>query len=296
MADLQPAAAPPVESARDPLAEDAAAAVAGNGAALERVLRNVQPLVARLALRFFGCPDHAADATQEVLLQIVEKLDRFAGESAFTTWVYRVATNRFLSMTRSRAERAVASLDAMERELAVVPDGDTAGWSGVERALLLEEVKVGCTLAMLLCLDRPSRLAYIFGAIAELDHQVAAAILGVTPATYRKRLQRARDSITALMRRRCGLFDERNACRCGKRVGVAVALGRVDPHALVFATSREQARRFPEVLRHIRSLDEVARAAALYRSHPDPAVRDDQLARVRELAAVTAGAELTGDR
>jgi RNA polymerase sigma factor (sigma-70 family) len=260
---------------------DVTAAVAGDSAALERVVRAVQPMVSRLALRFFGCPDHAADATQEALVQVVTRLDSFAGESAFTTWVYRVATNKFLSMARSPVERAVSGFEAFERDLDQISAGDLP--EDVDRQLLREEIKIACTLAMLVCLERPSRMAYILGAIAELDHETAAAILEITPAAYRKRLQRARDAITRLMRARCGLFDPANACRCEARIPTAIARGRLDPHALVYATSTEQARQFPEVLRHVRQLEELERAAALYRSHPDPAIDDEFPRRLRAM-------------
>lgn len=267
--------------------------MAGDGDALEQVVRAIQPMLSRLALRFFGCPDHAADATQEALIQIVTKLDRFAGESAFTTWAYRVATNKFLSMARSPAERGALGLEAFDRDLAQVPDKAAAPTPDVDQNLLLEEVKIGCTLAMLLCVDRESRMAYILGAIAEVDHDTAADILQTTPAAYRKRLERARGDITGLMRARCGIFDPKNACRCARRVPVAVERGYLNPKALVFASSAEQARRFPEVLDEIRRLGEVQRAAALYRSHPDPEAREDFGRRLREL--VTAPA-LTDDR
>lgn len=257
--------------------EDVSLALDGDADALERVVRSMQPLVQRLALRFFGCPQHAQDATQEVLIQVVTRLDRFAGQSAFTTWVYRVATNKFLSMSRSRAERAATTFAAFDDELADLPPSPDA-----DDALLLEEVKIGCTLAMLLCLERDARMAYILGAIAELDHELAAEILDLSPATYRKRLQRARDAITGLMRARCGLFDPANPCRCGRRVERAISRGRVDPDELVFATAADQARRFPRVLDEIRSLDEVARAAALYRSHPDPRARADLASFLRD--------------
>jgi hypothetical protein len=42
------------------------------------------------------------------------------------------------------------------------------GPSEAERSLLIEEVKLGCTLGMLQCLDRPHRLAYVLGEILEL--------------------------------------------------------------------------------------------------------------------------------
>jgi hypothetical protein len=140
----------------------------------------------------------------------------------------------------------------------------------VEHELLLEEVKIGCTLAMLLCLDRNHRLAYILGEIVELDHHEAAEVLEITPAAFRKRLSRARASITSFVTSRCGLVNPANACRCRRRVATAIDLGRVHPAKLLFASSLDHAKRFPQVLVKIRQLEETRRVAALYRSHPEP--------------------------
>lgn len=262
-------------TAESALRADVAKAVGGDRSALERVVRAAQPLVSRLALRFFGCPRHAEDAAQEALVQLVTKLDRFDGQSAFFTWVYRVATNKFLSLVRSPAERQQLAAEEFDEELAqpLQEQPDRNGDS--EHALLLAEVRIGCTLAMLLCLDRKTRLAYILGEITELDHEEAAAVLECSPAAYRKRLERARVTITGLMRRRCGVYDASNACRCADRVPIAAAKGRLHPDNLLFATSREQVAQFPEVLVQIRRLETARRAAAVYRSHPDPAVRAD---------------------
>src|SRR5262249_11454280 len=135
---------------------------------------------------------------------------------------------------------------------------------------LWEEVRIGCTTAMLLCLDREHRLAYILGEILELDHRTAAAALEVSPDAYRQRLARARAGIVDLMRARCGLAHPGNPCRCRRRVGTAIARGRLDPARLLFAGSVEQARRFPEVLVEIRRLEELQRAAALQRANVLP--------------------------
>jgi len=273
----------------DTLTLDVAAALQGDRPALDRVVRGVQPLFARLALRFFGCPRHAEDATQEALVQLVTKLDRFEGKSAFTTWAYRVAANKFLSMARSSAEREVLGFEAFEEELAR-PTADTADQAaGVDHDMLTAEVRIACTLAMLLCLERDARMAYILGAIVELDHQHAAEILGCSTGTYRKRLERARDAITNLMRKRCGVFDGENACKCNARIGRAIERGHLDPTRLVYAPAAEQAKRFPELLHQVRRLDEVRRAAAIYQSHPDPSSRDDFAVRLREILGPDAG-------
>ena len=70
--------------------DDVATALDGDREALGRVVGSIQPLIYRLALRFFGHPQDAEDASQKVLIQIVTPLDRFEGRSAFTTWAYRV--------------------------------------------------------------------------------------------------------------------------------------------------------------------------------------------------------------
>lgn len=262
------------------LAKNVSSARGGDRSALEAVVRTIEPLVSRLALRFFGCPHYAQDATQEALVRIVVKLDSFDTQSAFSTWAYRVAVNKFLSMARSPAERQAMSFDEFDEDLAQTLEPADTSAADTEMAMAVAELRIGCTLAMLLCLDRDARLAYILGAIVELDHQVAADVLDCAPATYRKRLERAREAITGLMRKRCGVFDGANGCHCAGRIPTAKARGHLNPSNLVFASSVEQVRRFPEVLSHIRELEEVQRAAEIYRSHPDPTSRDsfvDQL-------------------
>jgi RNA polymerase sigma factor (sigma-70 family) len=247
---------------------DVARARSGDRVALESVIRVVQPEVHGLALRFLWHPEDAEDATQEILIRVITGLGTFRGESRFRTWVYRVACNALLTLRRKRMERRSMTFDEFGDDLATgLSDDPPRAEPEPDESLLLEEVKIGCTLALLLCLDRNHRLAYILGEILELDHHEAGGILEITPATFRKRLSRARQRITSFMVARCGLVNPANACRCQRRVARAIALGRVDPAHLLFASAREQARRFPQVLTEIRRLEETRRAAALYRSH-----------------------------
>jgi RNA polymerase sigma factor (sigma-70 family) len=246
---------------------DVAAALEGDRDALRRLVERVQPSVYRLAMRFFGNPRDAEDATQEALIQIVTRLDRFSGRSGLETWAYSVASRKFLSLAR---ERTPWTLEELSEDLAHVP-APGAGIpppADVDAELLAQEVRIGCTLAMLLCLDPGHRLAYILGEIMGLDHKTAAEVLDISPAAFRKRVQRAREGIVGLMSRRCGLFDPANPCRCHKRVPLAIELGRVDPRDLMLVGPLEQARRFPRLLQEIRRLDEAERAGALYRAHP----------------------------
>lgn len=259
-------------------------AKAGDRDALEFVVRAVQQDIYAVALRFLWHPQDAEDATQDILIRVVAGLRGFQGGSSFRTWVYRVACNTLLTLRKKRMEQHAMSFDELGEDLARgLSDDSLRVENDVDENLLLEEVKIGCTLAMLLCLDRDHRLAYILGEIVELEHHEAAKALEIAPAAFRKRLSRARARITAFMATRCGLVNPTNACRCRRRVATAVALGRVDPAHLLFASSLEQAKQFPQVLTKIRQLEETRRAAALYRSHPEPQAWEAFLSRLKDV-------------
>jgi len=245
------------------------AAQAGDQAALAMVLERVQHAVYGLALRMLWQPEDARDATQEILIRILENLASFRGDSRFLTWAYRVATNHLKNFRKSKMENRRFTFETFGADLEDgLEETELAQFKGIDEALLLEEIKLGCTLGMLMCLDRPHRLAFILGEILELEGPEAAAILNVSPTIFRKRLSRARSSLVAFMRRRCGLFDPANRCRCRRRVRRAIELHRLDPTRLLFAENVDEARRFPQVLGAIRKLEKMQRAVALYRSHP----------------------------
>jgi RNA polymerase sigma factor (sigma-70 family) len=259
-------------------------AQAGDKAALEQVVGRIQGPVYGLAVRMLWHPEDARDASQEILIRVLTHLGSFRGDSAFMTWVYRVAANYLRTTRQSRLEAQGYTFERFGRELdAGLSDRAIQSHPPVEEALLLEEVKIGCTLGLLICLDRPHRLAYILGEILELESQEAAAILQMTPAAFRKPLSRARAAIVSFMQHKCGLVSPQNPCRCRRRVNRALVLQRMHPEHLLFAQDVERAQHFPAVLHEIRKLEETRRAAALYRSHPEHAVPENFVAFVRGL-------------
>lgn len=267
-----------------------ASARQGDAGALDELVRRIQDRVYGLALRMLWHPEDARDATQEILIRIVTHLGAFRGESAILTWVYRIACNYLKTVRRSRVEAQHLTFERFGQELDEgLADPSDAGPPAADESLLLEEVKLGCTYAMLLCLDRDHRLAYVLGEILELDGAEAARVLEVEPPTFRKRLSRARADLAGFMTAKCGLVNPTAACRCRRRVATAVRLGRVDPARLLFATNAAHARRFPEVLAEIRKLEALRRAAALYRSHATPSLPEGFAGRLRGLLTGEAG-------
>jgi len=259
-------------------------AQAGNMEALERLVERIQDKVYGLALRMLWSAEDARDATQEILIRVITRLGSFRGESKFTTWVYRVAANYLRDARKSRLEEQRYTFERFGDELDEgLSDAPIQTGQPIDEVLLLEEIKIGCTLGMLLCLDRAHRLAYVLGEILEIESAEAAEILDITPAAFRKRLSRARADIVDFMKKKCGLVNPGNPCRCRRRVNHALKLGRINPGQLLFAQDAEQAARFPEALSEIRKLEGARACAALYRSHPDFAIAESFAPFVRRL-------------
>jgi RNA polymerase sigma factor (sigma-70 family) len=236
-----------------------AAAVGGDRPALEELLTLVADDIRHLAQKMLWHPEDADDATQEILIKVATRLSTFRGEARVTTWVHRIAVNHLLTTRRRRAEDPALTFARFGHDLAEDLDAPYET-RRVDEDLLAREVMVGCTQGMLLCLDRDHRMAYVLGDVLHFSSDDAAAACDITPATHRKRLQRARSRLQAFMRGHCGLLDPANACRCHRRVGAAIAQGRVDPSHLLFATRVEGLRR---------DMEAFTDAGAIFRSHPE---------------------------
>lgn len=245
-------------------------AVAGDREAVASIVRELERPVYALSLRMLWHPENAEDATQEILVRVVTRLAQFDFRSRLKTWVYRVAANYLLDVKKSCVERENLSFDAFSESLL---DGQSdEGPAATEQSLLTEEVKVGCTLGMLQCLDRPHRLAYVLGEIFDLPANDAALAMDLEPAAFRKRLQRAREAIESFTRAYCGLVNERRPCACHRKVVPAVKLGRVRPGLPLLA---EQAASFEAARALIAQVEDTKRVVELHRTTRHAAASKD---------------------
>ncbi|WP_067469887.1 RNA polymerase sigma factor [Nocardia amamiensis] len=244
-----------------------ARAVAGDRDAIGQVVRLLQDPLYRLALRMVWRPAEAEDATQEILLRVLDHLHTWRAEAKLLTWAYRIGVNYLLNLRRQTPQEAAQlSLDAYRERLA---DGlADADYRGPEAQLLTAEVRLTCSQGMLQCLARDERIAFVLGDVFELSSTEAAWVLGITPAAYRKRLERAKKRLGNFMNATCGLVDPAAFCRCSRRVDKALALGRVDPHKPEFAHHPVSAggRTAAEAEQQMIDLHD---AASVLRAHPD---------------------------
>ena len=205
----------------------------GDRDALGDLLEQLRTPLFRLATSMFWDREDAEDATQEALIAVMTNLATFRGEASLSTWAHRIAVRLYLRRRRSPTENAGLTFDMFGADLL---DGLAASDSvRPDSELLAEEVRIGCTLAVLQCLDRDDRIVFVLGDVFGMSGEDAAAILEVSHDAYRKRLERVRARLRAFVTANCGIVNTDAPCRCARRVDRAISTRRVDPVALRFA-------------------------------------------------------------
>ena len=210
-------------------------AIEGDKVALKGVIESIQDDIYYLALRMLASPEDAEDATQEILVKVITKLSSFGFRSKFKTWVYRIAANYLISNKKFINKEAVPTFDAYKADLEYdLEEPSTDLMNSPEYYYMLNELRIFCTISMLMCFSPSSRMAYILGEIFELEHQEASQILGISKDTYRKQLSRARIKLVKFMSTACGLANEHVSCSCDRKLKGAICRGRVDSKNMRF--------------------------------------------------------------
>jgi RNA polymerase sigma-70 factor, ECF subfamily len=167
-------------------------------AAFERLVEEYADRIYNVALRITGNQADAEDSMQDAFLQAYRSWSSFRGQSAPTTWLYRIAVNAALRRVQSRRPMEYLT------ELAV--EEDVVDWSGdlAERAHSAEQRER--ILAGIDLLPPDERAALVLRDVDGLSTAEAAAALEITEQALKSRLHRAR----VLLRQHLGeYFRER---------------------------------------------------------------------------------------
>lgn len=161
----------------------------GDTRAFEVLVRRHQDQFYRLAVRLLGNSSDAEDAVQEAFVAAWRQLRGFRGEAAFSSWMYRIVTNRCLKLLRNR--RPVVPLEDL---------GDLPGTGGVSPEQAAEATDRAAALqGALQELPTDQRTCWVLRELHGLSYEDIAAIVGVGPKAVRGRLYRARRRLAEVM-------------------------------------------------------------------------------------------------
>jgi len=165
----------PVPSGRD---SDVALAAGGDTSAFERLYRTHVGRIHGLARRMLGTQD-ADEVTQDIFVRTWQKLGQFRGESAFSTWLHRLAVNVVIERRRSYAiqrERMVDDPEALDLLTVAPARADLT----VDFEQAIEQLPPG------------AREIFVLHDVEGYKHREIAAMLGIATGTTKRQLHRAR--------------------------------------------------------------------------------------------------------
>ena len=155
-------------------------AAGGDAAAFEGVYRAHVGRVYALCLRMSGDRQHAGELTQDVFIRAWEKLATFRGESAFDSWLHRLAVNVVLTDRRLATRLAEDAIESAE---------------GEERPLAASAAPAGLRMDLehaIAALPPMARQVLLLFDIEGYEHREISAQLGIAEGTSKAHLFRAR--------------------------------------------------------------------------------------------------------
>ncbi|HXG54439.1 MAG TPA: sigma-70 family RNA polymerase sigma factor [Vicinamibacterales bacterium] len=167
---------------------------AGDIAAVDELATAYGPRIQQLAFRYLKNWEDAEEITQDVLMKVHRKIGLFRGDSALSSWIYRITFNTAMSRLRtsrfSRPHEVQAlepSGDNMDR-----PTQEPADWSSLADDRVLRAEMREQLIGALAHLPKVYRVPVILRDIQGLSTEEASAVLHVKPQTLKSRLHRGR--------------------------------------------------------------------------------------------------------
>ncbi len=161
---------------------------AGDAGSLDELMRRHEDLVFAVCMRIMGSRDAALDAAQETFLTVFRKADRYRAEAAFTTWLYRVATNTCFDLLRKAKRRRTDPLPEYHDPVDVHTIDD---FTSVELRPAIEEA--------LLTIAPDYRAAVVLSDIHGLPIEEISQVLEIPAGTVKSRVFRGRRQLAEVL-------------------------------------------------------------------------------------------------
>ena len=172
---------------------------AGVTYAFDQLYQDYYKLVHRICLRMLRDPSEAEDVTQDAFLRVFLKLHTFRGESAPSSWLYRLATNLVLMHFRKNTRKQISLDDWVDKRTGLCIE---LGGPDLELNGVLHRIDLQAALDQL---PEGYRTAFVLYDIQGFDHKEIAQMFGHSVGSSKSQLHKARRRLRELL---SGHFSE----------------------------------------------------------------------------------------
>jgi len=170
----------------------------GDLRAFDLLVLKYQGRIGALVSRYINDPGEVEDVTQEAFIKAYRALDKFRGDSAFYTWLYRIASNAAKNHLVAKGRRPGA--DATIEDAEGFERGDLISESSTPEAVLMSEELARVVTEAMEALPEELRAAVTLREFEGLSYDDIAAVLECPVGTVRSRIFRAREAIDERVR------------------------------------------------------------------------------------------------
>ena len=167
---------------------------AGDGIAFKELVDTRQSLVYNTVLGFLQNPEDAEDVTQDVFIKIFESIGQFKGESALSTWVYRVAVTSALEFIRRKKRKKrfgfLSPILGEDNEVRMdLPDFQHPG------VVLDNREKAAMLFRAIKQLPENQQIAFVLNKVEGLNYQEVADVMKTSLSAVESLLHRAKTNL-----------------------------------------------------------------------------------------------------
>ena len=164
------------------------------------------PMIQQLALRYMKSWEDAEEVAQDVMMKVVRRIDLFRGDSALSSWIYRITFNT--AMSRLRNSKHSRPFEVLQSELSKDAERsepfEIADWSGLGDEKVMRAELRAAVAGALTELPDVYRVPVVLRDIQGMTTEEASQVLQVKTQTLKSRLHRGR----MMLRERLGDFSD----------------------------------------------------------------------------------------
>jgi len=166
----------------------------GNKQAFDALVLKYQYKIFKLVARYVSDPSEVLDVSQETFIRAYRGLSKFRGESAFYTWLYRIAINTAKNYVISQGRR-LPDIDFEVSDVEqFISKSNVKEYSTPERLLMCDEIE-HILFDVINDLPGELRTAIMLRELEGLTYDEIASVMGCPVGTVRSRIFRAREAI-----------------------------------------------------------------------------------------------------
>lgn len=169
-------------------------ATSGDMSAFEELYQRHHRRVYSICLRMLQNASEAEDLTQDVFIQLYRKIGSFRGDSAFTTWLHRMAVNQVLMHFRKKTVKFEKTTEEGETPVQIV-----SGSNDPQKMQIVDKIALENAIKQL---PEGYKNVFLLHDVEGYEHEEVAKILGCSVGTSKSQLHKARLKLRKLLQKK----------------------------------------------------------------------------------------------